>query len=273
MKIKLLVVLLVVLMASIVNAGMYTDQIPVPFSQIVWDHTNVSGWPITSKLSSVYISGSLLWMPFDKSCKWPPLDGVVNANSWVIHKRLEDETWHANTWDFMRVCQISKHSEAVGAPDGWRPTEGEEIYIFMSGIARPGYPQTIQERSNIIKYYWHGEKGLPPDPCENNTEPPILSSFIATPMTVLYTNNKVSLSWSADNADTFKLEASTGESGESSIHDAIIGGVELFVYEDTTYTLTARNECSDETTWPSMTVSVKMISPMTGVYMLLFEEQ
>ncbi|MCP3931725.1 MAG: hypothetical protein GY705_21825, partial [Bacteroidetes bacterium] len=102
-------------------AGNYSDDWPT--GGIVWDHTDVSGWAVTSNLSSVVVSGGGITYNHDKSCSWPMYDRSVNANAWVIHKN-SDGRWHANTWDFMRKCQISKDSSHVGWGGG-RPKAGQ----------------------------------------------------------------------------------------------------------------------------------------------------
>jgi hypothetical protein len=257
----------------------YRDELPVPFSQIVWDHTDVSGWAVTAKLEKVYIEGSLLWVPNNKACCWPMYDHAVNANVWVFHL-ADDGRWHANTWDFMRVNQISKHAGDVGAPDGWRPVDGEEVYFLVSGIARPGYGQTVQERSNIIRYFWRGAVGLPPNPCEG-AEPPQIHSFTGAPEVVTRgvsgfideeRKYNLHLDWDVV-ADTLGLVADDGRTAETTVHDAVVNGVDLFIDQPTTFTLTARNDCTPEAEWPSASVFVDMKGPnMSGVNLLLLPD-
>jgi hypothetical protein len=252
------------------TAAAYRDQLPVPMSQIVWDHTNVSGWRVNSDLHSVYIEGGNINLPHTQACSWPMYDHAVNANAWVIHKE-SDGRWHANTWDFMRKCQTAKGEHDVG----WgtrRPYSGQELYFLVSGIARPGYAETIQARSNIIKYIWHGAPGVPTPACSTT---PVLQSFTATPTTVVGGLNKeynVELNWEISNVEGLILEADNGWTGESTIDDPEITGVQLPIDRTHTFKLTAKG-CTPESTWPSKTLTVEYRDPsMAGVNLLLLTD-
>ena len=134
-------------------AGTFRDEIPVPFSQIVWDHPDVSHWPITSDMPTVYIEGDYLMLHNSKEGVWPPYPGVpfANASAWAIH-RGRDGSWRANNFDHMRINQHQLHEHAVGSGfDGWTPRAGETVYFFVSGQARPSYPENVHERTNAEK--------------------------------------------------------------------------------------------------------------------------
>ena len=274
------IAILIVFLLAIATKGesaTFKDEWPVPPSQIIWDHGNISGWKVTGDLSSVYIEKDFLYMWNSKRCDWPLLEGEpVNANSWVIHKRESDGRWHANTWDFMRQCQERKDAEAVGAPDGWGPSHGEEIYIFLSGIARPGYNQTVQERTNVVKYYWEIGEGVPPDECIGFSYP-IIRSFEANPEEVLRGTGgikdgyNVELTWEVENTETVLLEASDGRSAETL--NSVVNGINVLITEPTNFTLTARNKCTPVEGYPSKTVYTRMFGPiLTGVNYLLLNE-
>ena len=270
-SVSLVLPLLFLLSVGTAAAGAYRDELPVPMSQIVWDHTDVSGWRVNSDLSTVYIEGGYINMPHTQTCTWPMYDAAVNANAWVIHKSVVDGRWHANTWDFMRKCQISKGEHDVG----WgttRPYHGQELYFLMSGIARPGYAQTIQARSNIVKYIWGGAPGTPPAAC---TAGPIINSFTATPSRVvggLTKEYNVELDWDISNVEGLLLVADTGESGETTEHDAQINGVDLSIDKTHTFTLTAKG-CTEQSTWPSQTLTVEYNDlVLAGVNLLLLSD-
>jgi hypothetical protein len=249
-------------------AAAYRDDLPVSsYDQIVWDHTDVSGWVINSDLHKVYISGGYLNMPHTKACDWPMYDKAVNANAWVIHKSTRDGKWHANTWDFMRKCQTTKGEHDVGDPYGWRPSHGEEVYILMSGIARPGYAETIHARSNIVKYYWGSEGGtaLPAvPPC---TESPSISSFTADPP-IIRPGKTTDLKWEVSGAEGLQLTANNDDlSAFVGTHDPDVEGVDDVPLEKTTiFTLDASNACGDAT---PMSVKVVVISGLPFLDSLL----
>jgi hypothetical protein len=251
------------------TAALYRDHIPVPFSQIVWDHQDVSGWPITSDLHKVYISGDgQINMPHTQTCSWPLADSATNANSWVIRK-TSDNKWHASTWDFMRRCQTTKSSHDVGADDGWRPRDGEEIYIFISGIARPGYEHlsNVQERTNIVRYIWNGPPGdaLPALPACND-EPDIVS-FESSP-SLINVGQSVTLSWKINEADAIGLVTEKGVKIDVSQKDPKSDSVTLTLQETTTFILVAANSCVDVTP-PSSTITVRVTKGLTWLPMLL----
>jgi hypothetical protein len=262
---------LVLLAVGTATAATYRDDIPVPFSQIVWDHPNISGWPITSDLATVYIEGGQLYISHSKRCSWPLADAVVNANSWVIHKSTSDNRWHANTWDFMRQCQESKGEHDVGAPSGWTPSSGEEVYFFISGIARPGYEHlaNVSERTNIVKYYWHGAAGKALPALPTCVGPPVINSFTANPNPVfsgvagmLSDDHNVELSWSLSNGDSVKLVADTGESAETTPYGPFINSLPLYLPTTHKFTLYGINECTPEAQWPTETIEVVVQAPL-----------
>ena len=43
---------------------------PIDLSKVVWLHNNVSGWPQTSTLSSVNVSGGSITLNYDKARSW-----------------------------------------------------------------------------------------------------------------------------------------------------------------------------------------------------------
>ncbi len=439
----IIVLLLLIGFVGKANAQLYQDTLPVPFSEIVWDHTDVSGWPITAALPTVSIVGSVLHMPVDDSvCGWKTLDGKVNANVWVIAHR--GGKWKANTWDFLRhtpFCQKSKLAEHIGAPDGWEPVAGEKLYIMVSGIARPGYAETIHERTNIVEYFWkesatqpleqppkdqvpvplsqiiwegsnpippdlpatrtmhevwgdtntHGQvcwraditdwpspdghvnsnifaivlyegkyygfpwdymgwknikpgtdnvycKGqehlgdypksqwpeslgnkpvqgediwhvattiisnpsgagfdhqrtnivkcqwasgiscFPPKPCTGSEETPVIRSFTAEPVKVTLIpnneNNNLLLRWDTEFADNLRLETNHGDFVETNDYSPDVDGVWVRIEEDTTFMLTAINDCTPEDEWPSalVTVETQGLVPTGALSILLLNE-
>lgn len=246
-------------------AAGYRDQIPVPFSQIVWDHPDVSDWSITSDLHKVYISGDQLQMPHTKACDWSSPDGAVNANAWAIHKRASDNKWHANTWDFMRVCQTTKGKHDVGAPDGWRPHHGEEVYIFISGIIRPGYEhmRNVEQRTNIVKYYWESSVGEPAPSCSG---PPVINSFTSSAATISK-GKPVTLSWSIAKAESIKIITDTGKNINVGGKDPVADSITLSPEKTTTYIITADN--CDNGTLPSSQVTVRVVEEFPFLVPLL----
>ncbi|MCP3899796.1 MAG: hypothetical protein GY707_08815, partial [Desulfobacteraceae bacterium] len=254
----------------------------------MWDHTNVSGWAVTSNLASVVVSGGGITYNHDKSCSWPMYDRSVNANAWVIHKE-SDGKWHANTWDFMRKCQLTKDASHVGWVGG-RPRAGQTYYFLVSGIARPGYGQTIQARSNIVKLVWGSSAvGTALSPC---TSAPSITSFAATPTSVS-SGESSKLNWNVTGASSLSLTATSNGSAQTTAIDSSLSSLTTTPDATTVNILKAKNSCG-ETTSDSVTVTVNkglpfmdalLLSPgaqittkdvepttITGVYALLLGE-
>lgn len=129
---------------------------------LVWLHTDVSAWPVTSVLDSVSVDGRMIHMPYDKANVWPGRTGAgtsanVNANPWIIANH--DGTWYAVTWEWMRPGQTSKSQSAVtgskmsGPMRSFRPVSGEEYGFFISGLAR-AHGRNNKERTQVVWFTW-----------------------------------------------------------------------------------------------------------------------
>lgn len=126
---------------------------------ITWLHTDVSSWPVTTKLDA-RIAGGFINFGFDKTRVWPAVGGV-NANTWVFVKL--NGQWYAATFEYLRFGVTSR---PVGVLDGtlgdhikqspldtWRPRSGERIGLMVSGLAR-AQARNVSERSNIVMATW-----------------------------------------------------------------------------------------------------------------------
>ena len=127
-----------------------------------WLHTNVSNWPVTSRLSEVRVDSQFIHMPYDKARVWASrsMNGTaVNGNPWVVFEY--ENQWYAATWEWLRPGQTSKlrtsldggHIKQNAIPANWRPSSGQKIYIFISGLARSPM-RNVQERTNLVEVIW-----------------------------------------------------------------------------------------------------------------------
>ena len=134
----------------------------IDLSTVTFLHHNVSGWPITSTITSVSIGDPPICINHTKSGQWGSItvSGVkVEGNPWVIAK--VGGTWYAGTYEWNRVGQTCKSIDAkeIGphvdkSPlSSWRPKSGEQIGLMVSGPARTG-PKGTQERSQVVMTTW-----------------------------------------------------------------------------------------------------------------------
>ena len=100
----------------------------IDLSQVVFLNYNISGWPITSTLTSVSISAGEICMPHTKAGKWPTTaetgSGVtVEANTWVIAN--VNGTWYAAIFEW----QVPGwHMQELGLqPTGHDSREPDEV--------------------------------------------------------------------------------------------------------------------------------------------------
>ena len=281
LRVAVVTMSLLFLSAGVIYSSVPDDQIPVPFEQLAFRNNvfDISGWPATKTLHSVWIEGDYLYFPNEGACSWASTDGIVNTN---VHIILEYKgEWIASSWDYTRICQESKHYDAIGdiPYDGWKPQVGTTYYFFLTGVSRDYSGGDVQERTNVVKYEWFGPTGYPPPVCEGV---PVINSFTATPNPVTYGDagllgvnktHNVGLSWNISNGDRIRLDAATGESGETPEGYPVIDGVQLLLERTNTFTLTAENECTAPENWPSKTVTVKVTPPgLPGVNLLLLNK-
>ncbi len=149
--------------------GQDTGEDPPGFDlgDVVWLHSDVSGWAETATLSSVTVDlgGDQICLNHDKAGTWDSQDisgdgTYVNANPWVFI--LYDEQWYGATWEWMRPDQTCKSASSVAGDHikqspfvdiDWRPTSGETLYFMVSGLARFS-ERNHEERSNVVEVTW-----------------------------------------------------------------------------------------------------------------------
>ncbi|HEY8550040.1 MAG TPA: Ig-like domain-containing protein [Vicinamibacterales bacterium] len=131
---------------------------PIDLSQVVWLHTNVSNWRVTSQITAVSIGDPPICISHTKAGRWPVRDGV-EGNPWIFVNR--NGTWYAATYEWLRPGQTCKNISAsnigghIKKPplENWRPRSGETVGLMVSALARSGQ-QTVAERSNIVLVRW-----------------------------------------------------------------------------------------------------------------------
>jgi hypothetical protein len=274
-------VLLLFITAGVAHSGVPADQLPVPYEQLQFRNNvfDISGWPATKTLHSVGIEGDYLYFPNDGACSWASTDGIVNTNVHIVLEYMGE--WIASSWDYTRICQQSKHYDAIGDIPymGWKPQRGITYYFFLTGVSRDYSGGDVQERTNVVAYEWFGPTGYPPPVCEGV---PVINTFTAAPYRIIggpggllgeEKDHNVLLTWDIGNADSVELVRDNGVTIESSSHPAVVDGFELLLNETYTFTITGRKECTGEENWPSKTLKVNVTQPVLPAVNLLLSDK
>lgn len=183
------------LLSSVNAFAVPADQLPEGgWENVSWKHANVSEWDVTATLKSVYIEGSHITFPYNGGL-WPVtivFETALAGNCWAMINY--EEQWVAFTFDFLRLGQYSKETKAVWeaaheAGLNWYPEDGEEMYVWISGLARTS-DRNAYERSNTIRYNWNQGTGTPdPEPPE---PPECPEPVIIKPVILLNSKNDCS---------------------------------------------------------------------------------
>jgi hypothetical protein len=131
---------------------------PIDLSRVVWLHTNVSNWRVTSTITNVSIGNPPICIEHTKAGRWPTVNGL-EGNPWIFANI--NGTWYAATYEWLKPGQTCKGISAgnIGehikrAPlENWRPRSGEVYGFMVSALARSGQ-QAVAERSNIVMVRW-----------------------------------------------------------------------------------------------------------------------
>lgn len=112
------------------------------------DDGGVGGWPITTILHSVNVSGGKITMVYD-DVDWPSSgDPAVNGNCWLV---IDRGGWEASTFDYLRPNQETKDVTEAAHNRGIH--SGERVGVFVSTLARDSR-RNGDERSNIFWITW-----------------------------------------------------------------------------------------------------------------------
>lgn len=112
------------------------------------DDGGVGGWPITTVMRSVSVSGGQINMVYD-DVDWPASGSpAVNGNCWLV---IERGGWEARTFDFLRPNQETKDVAEAAHLFGIRG--GERVGVFVSTLARDAR-RNGDERSQIFWITW-----------------------------------------------------------------------------------------------------------------------
>ena len=146
------------------GSGTASDELDL--SQVVWLHTNISGWPQTSTITSVTVGAPPICIDHTKRGRWPAGDfsgsgAIVDSNVWVFAKI--GGTWYAATWEWIRAGTTCKnfgasdfrtHVNGASPLSSWTPRSGERIGLMVSTPARLGPAGPVRERSNVVLRTW-----------------------------------------------------------------------------------------------------------------------
>ncbi len=132
-------------------------QVPPDFAGVVWLHTDVSDWAVTSPLSVSFGSG-LIRLDYDKADVWPEDERGLNGNPWIFV--YQDGTWYAATWEWLRGGQTAKNMSSVAgdhikkAPlQDFSPVSGRLYGFMVSGLARDS-TRNVLERTSVEMVRW-----------------------------------------------------------------------------------------------------------------------
>lgn len=144
---------------AVTNVLFPGDNIGV--ENVVWLHTDVSEWPVTTGLQ-VDIDGSSVVLDYEHSRVWPSrmaAGAEVVANAWIFIPK-DDTFWYGATWEWLRPGQTRKSIRAVMGDHikvdplrGFIPQSGEHYGFMVSGLAR-SRTRNVMERSNIVVVRW-----------------------------------------------------------------------------------------------------------------------
>jgi hypothetical protein len=132
---------------------------------ITWLHTDVSSWPITSRITNVTITRSEICVDHTGAGRFPTSrfgDIMVEGNVWIVASF--NGRWYAATYDWLRPGQVCKAvtgdelgRDQIRIPPmdaSWPgPRSGETVGFLVSTRARDGVPAG-QERTNIVLVRW-----------------------------------------------------------------------------------------------------------------------
>lgn len=129
---------------------------------VEWLHTNISAWPITSRIERVKITGRELCIFHTMAGKWPVFvdnGTAVEGNPWVFANI--NGQWYGATYEWLRPGQTCKGitRENIGPHtkknpvNRWVPRSGELVGFAVSTLARSDL-RTSNERSNIVLVNW-----------------------------------------------------------------------------------------------------------------------
>jgi hypothetical protein len=155
------------------SATEFSDYDDFDEDTIIWLHTDVSDWDVTSTVESAHITYTELCVYHSMAGKWPEVLGIfpeepeapMEGNIWVIAR--VDGLWYAATFDYLRPgdeCKYDGYTQDHEGPGpstfeaeplfSWAPRLGEPIYLFMSTVARHEPLGPLNERSNYVRVLW-----------------------------------------------------------------------------------------------------------------------
>ena len=133
-------------------------QVPANFAGVIWLHTNVSSWAVTSPLSVSFPNSSQIRLDYDKADVWPGNGEGLNGNPWIFV--YQDNQWYAATWEWLRVGQTVKNKSSVAgdhikkAPlQDFHPVSGTLYGFMVSGLARDSQ-RNVLERTPVVMVRW-----------------------------------------------------------------------------------------------------------------------
>jgi hypothetical protein len=142
-------------------------------NNIVWLHTDVSGWDVTSTVTNAHVNYTELCVFHTMAGQWPEVLGIfpedpyapMEGNIWII-ARIEG-LWYAATFDYLRPgdqCKYDGYSQTDESPglstfgavplSTWSPRPGEPVYLLMSTVARHEPLGPANERSEFVQVIW-----------------------------------------------------------------------------------------------------------------------
>lgn len=140
------------------------DPEPPDLDEVVWLHSDISGWPVTHTLDAVSLDGDQICLETAGVDEWPAVDfdgTELVGNPWIFIE--EDGVWYGATWEWLRPGQTCKAKESVAGTHikqppfeedgGWEPTPGVTYWFMVSGLARFS-ERNVEERTDLVPLTW-----------------------------------------------------------------------------------------------------------------------
>jgi hypothetical protein len=155
------------------TTGPFSEYDDFDENNIIWLHTDVSGWDVTSTVTASHINYTELCVFHTMAGQWPEVLGIfpeepeapMEGNIWVIAR--VDGLWYAATFDYLRPGDECKYEDFSPAGEGpgpstfgavplstWLPQTGEPVWMFMSTVARHKPLGPVHERSDYVLLIW-----------------------------------------------------------------------------------------------------------------------
>jgi len=142
--------------------------------RIIGGSPDVRGWPVTSSITSLSMSGGTFHIDHTKRCGWPGVDiggALQEATIWMFEKI--GGQWYGTGAERLRPCQTDKglgrpsdiatgwfYSSMWAPMTGYVPARGEAVgFMVTAGSTRADANAPVHERTGVVLIPWPGDGG------------------------------------------------------------------------------------------------------------------